>query len=150
MLQGTTGLRSNDNAPAIFRIFDISILIVTLIIIVSLYGLTFDNNYVTILTLTLVFFLYLTEAMGLYRKLRLDQFTKRVMVIFASTTLSFLLVTSTLFLLKESETFSRFVIFSWYIFSLISFISWRIIYRHTKRNLYKQGINLELMKKTGV
>ena len=89
MIQGTTGLRSNDDAPSIFRIFDIAILVITLIIIVSVYGLTFNNNHVMVLTLTLVFFLYLTEAMGLYRKLRLGKFTQRVMVIFASTTLSF-------------------------------------------------------------
>ncbi|WP_321325720.1 undecaprenyl-phosphate glucose phosphotransferase [Thiomicrorhabdus sp.] len=142
MIQATTGLRSNDNAPSIFRIFDITILVITLIIIVSVYGLTFNNNHVMVLTLTLVFFLYLTEAMGLYRKLRLGKFTQRVMVIFASTTLSFLLLTSTLFLIKESEQFSRLVIFSWYIFSLIGFVGWRLIFRHTKRNLYKQGINL--------
>jgi len=80
--------------------------------------------------------------MSLYRKLRLGQFKNRVMVIFTSTTLSFLLVTAVLFLLKESETFSRFVVFSWYLLTLSSFIIWRIAFRLTKRNLYKQGVNL--------
>ena len=142
MIQGTTGLRSNDNAPSVFRIIDIAILVVSLLMILGLYGLSFNRDYLLLLALTLVFFSYLTEAMGLYRKLRLGKFTQRVMVIFASTSLTFLLVTSALFLFKESETFSRFVLFSWYGLSLISFIGWRIVYRRTKEKLYKQGINL--------
>jgi putative colanic acid biosynthesis UDP-glucose lipid carrier transferase len=142
MENSNPGLRFNDNAPSLNRIYDLAILILTLIVVATSYNITINNDYLLLLTFTIATFLYLAESMQLYRKLRLGRFVQRVTVVFAVTTLSFLFVTSMLFLIKEGETFSRVVVFSWYILSLIGFIGWRIIYRVTKRNLYKQGINL--------
>jgi len=141
-VQGTSNLRFDDNAPSLFRVFDLTILVLTLVIITALYDITLNNDYLLLLTFTIAAFLYLSESMQLYRKLRLGKFTQRIMTVFAVTTLSFLFVTSLLFLLKEGETFSRFVVFSWYLLSLVAFIGWRMLYRTTKRKLYKQGVNL--------
>lgn len=142
MQKSNPGLRFDDNAPSLFRIFDLTILIFTLLVITSLYKITLNNDYLLLLTFTIAAFLYLSESMQLYRKLRLGRFTQRVMTVFAVTSLSFLLVTSLLFLLKQGESFSRVVVFSWYLISLVSFIGWRVLYRTTKRRLYKQGVNI--------
>ncbi|BBP44501.1 undecaprenyl-phosphate glucose phosphotransferase [Thiosulfativibrio zosterae] len=142
MIQDTSRLRSDNNAPSIFRIIDITILVFSLIVAIGLYGVAFNKDYLLLLTLTLTIFFFLTEAMGLYRKLRLGKFAQRIMVIFASTTLTFLLATFALFLFKESETFSRVVHVIWFVLSLFGFIMWRVAYRHTKEKLYKNGINL--------
>lgn len=141
MVNNDSSLKLNDSTPSLYRILDLTILIATLWVLKSVYNTPFNTDYLLLLTFTIAAFLYFSESMQLYRKLKLGRFVQRVMTLFTVTTLSFLLVTAVLFLIKEGETFSRFVVFSWYILSLIGFMSWRVLYRTTKRRLYKQGIN---------
>ena len=140
MVQGNSGLKADDKSPSLFRVIDIAILFISLLIVMTIHGVTLNNEYLLLLAFNLAAFLYLSEAMQLYKKLRLGQFSKRIFNVFSITTLTFLLVTSFLFLLKEGENFSRFVVFTWYLTALIGFIGWRIAYRVTKRNLYKHSI----------
>lgn len=135
-------LRFNDNAPSLFRVYDLIILALSLVIIATLYKIQLNDEYLLLLTFTIAAFLYLSESMQLYRRLRLGRFVQRVITVFAVTTLSFLLVTALLFFLKQGEAFSRAVVFSWYLVSLTGFIGWRVLYRLTKRKLYSQGINV--------
>lgn len=142
MENNTTSLRTNESAPFIFRVVDIIVLILSLLIVMAIHKISFGKDDLLLLTFTVSAFLFLAESAQLYRKLRLGRFTHRAMIVFAVVSLSFLFVTTLLFVLKEGETFSRFIVISWYVLSLFGLIIWRILYRYTKKRLYKQGINL--------
>ena len=142
MVQGAPGLRANNNSPFIFRIIDLSLIVISLILVMAFYQVPFDKDYSLLLFATIAVFMFAAESMQLYIKLRLRKFIARLLNVFAVTSLTFLTVTAILFLIKEGETFSRFVVFMWYGALLVSLISWRIMYRTTRIKLYKEGKNL--------
>ena len=142
MVQGAPGLRANNNSPFIFRIIDLSLIVISLILVMAFYQVPFDKDYSLLLFATIAVFMFAAESMQLYIKLRLRKFIARLLNVFAVTSLTFLTVTAILFLIKEGETFSRFVVFMWYGVLMVSLISWRIMYRTARIKLYKEGKNL--------
>ena len=104
MFQNAPGLKANNNAPFIFRIIDLSILTTTLVLVMGLYQINFNKDYSLLLFVTIATFMFLAESFQLYVKLRLRKFINRVLNVFAVTSLTFLIVTAILFLIKEGET----------------------------------------------
>jgi len=95
-------------------------------------------------------FLFIAESIQLYRRLGLRRFFKRALNLTTVVTLTFFLMTAILFLIKESDTYSRIAILIWYLLTLTSLICWRIIYRNAKRRIYIQGINLRKVAVIGL
>jgi len=142
MVQNAPGLKANNNTPYIFRLIDLSLIIISLILMMHAYDINLNKDYSLLMFVTIATFLLLAESFQLYAKMRLRKFINRALNVFAVTSLTFLIVTAILFLIKEGETFSRFVIFMWYGLLIVSLIGWRVIYRTTKHKLYKEGKNL--------
>lgn len=142
MIETNTGLKANNNSPFIFRLIDLSLMIITSIMVMAFFNREFNEDYALLLFITIAVFSVLAESFQLYLKLRLRRFITRVINVFAVTTMTFLIVTAILFVIKEGETFSRLVVVSWYVIHLLSLIGWRIVYRKIKHTRYRQGKNL--------
>lgn len=141
MYQSRSKLRIYESSPFLFRVIDVAILFISFVIIMGLYGLDLNKDYWLFSLSIVIVFTYLSELMQLYRKLEWGKFMRRVVTLFMAISFSFLIVISMLFFLKETEKFSRFVIFIWYITILFGLISWRLIYRSIKRKRYKNHSN---------
>ncbi|TVQ70338.1 MAG: exopolysaccharide biosynthesis polyprenyl glycosylphosphotransferase, partial [Oceanospirillales bacterium] len=135
---------------SIYRFIDMLILSSSLIISIKILGNTFSQEYWLLLFAQLAIFSYVGESMQLYRTIRAGQFHLRLMLLLATTTLSFLLLFGLVFLLKISETYSRLGIVLWFITSITGFYSWRLVYRHIKHKRYRNGINLRKIAIVGL
>ena len=127
---------------SLYRFIDLVVLGFTFFIILELLDIRINKDYWLILFAHVAVFSYVGESMQLYRTIRAGQFNLRIMLIVATTLLSFLILFGIVFLLKISETYSRLGIILWFLSSLTGFLSWRLIYRHFKHKRYRQGINL--------
>lgn len=143
-------LHSNESVPAFFRVIDITLLIIALLISLTIYSVPIDKDYLLLLFLATSFFLFIAESIQLYRKLVLGPFFNRTLNVVTAVTLTSFLMTTLLFLMKENENYSRIAMLIWYILTLTSLIGWRIIYRKAKRSLYKKGINLRKVAVIGL
>lgn len=142
-MHNSHGLRSDNNVSSVFRVIDIAILVNGFFIVMLLRGLSLNDSYFFILTLTIAIFLYFSESFGIYRRLRMKNFTERATSIITVTSLSFLLSVFILFVLKEAESFSRIAVLGWYVLSLTALIGWRLAYRAFKVKMYRNGKNLK-------
>jgi putative colanic acid biosynthesis UDP-glucose lipid carrier transferase len=143
-------LSANEPAPSTFRFLDTLLLVFTFLLITSVYDIVLNSDYWLLLTANLALFSYLAESLQLYKKLRLGKFTQRVMRLFAALTLTFLVVMSLLFLVKEADNYSRFLVISWYFASFFALFGWRVIYRALKRYHYTRGENLRRVAIVGL
>lgn len=150
MLETSTGLKANNNSPFIFRLIDLSLMILSSILVLAIFDMKFNQDYALLLFVTIAVFSILAESFQLYIKLRLRKFIKRALNVFMVTTMTFLIVTAILFVVKEGETYSRLVVLSWYGLHLISLIGWRVAYRTFKYYNYKQGNNLRKVAIVGL
>jgi len=101
MVENLTNFRTNENAPFLFRIVDVILLIASFFVVSTAYQVPFNKDYLLLLTFTIAVFLFFAESAQLYKKLRLGKFPQRAMVVFAVISLSFLSVTLALFLIQE-------------------------------------------------
>ena len=150
MIQGNSNLRVKERSTWLFRLADIAVIVFMLFMVTTLYGITFDKDHLLLLLVSVSIFTYLASSVQLYRELPLNQFTQRALMIFAVLSITSLLVVLILFLMKETELYSRVVVSSWYVFSLIGFIVWRLIYRAAKRKHFYQGKNLSRVAIVGM
>ena len=137
----STNLKAQPNT-SLFRFIDMAILTSSLFVLLYLLGIKPTTEYWLILFAQLTLFSYVAETMQVYRTIRAGQFHLRIMLLTATTALSFLLLFGLAFLLKISESFSRLGISLWFIVSLAGFLGWRLVFRHFKHKRYRQGINL--------
>ncbi|CAN8139456.1 UDP-glucose:undecaprenyl-phosphate glucose-1-phosphate transferase [uncultured Thiomicrorhabdus sp.] len=143
-------LRTKDSVPSIFRVLDIAVLSLSLLVVASLYSVPLTTDYLLVLTVMTTVYLFFSDSTGLYRRLRHGHFSERVTLIGVVTSISFLLVISLIFLFKESETFSRLTFFLWYLLSLVGLVGWRVIYRFNRRRSYRSGQNLRKVAIVGL
>lgn len=142
MIQGKSNLQfSEDSRPAL-RLVDIIAITLSLFLVMAWNHVSFSKDYLLLLIASLVVFSYTAQAIQLYQPLRLNLFTQQFLLLFASLSLTSLLVTLVLFLAKEGESYSRLVLAFWYLTSLFALIGWRLLYRKLKRNSYLKGKNL--------
>ena len=127
---------------SLYRFIDVAVLAGCFFIILEALGIPLNQEYWMILFAQIAIFSYVSESMQLYRTIRAGQFHLRIMLIVASTLLSFLILFGIVFLFKIAETYSRLGISLWFISSLCGFLSWRLVFRHIKHKRYRQGINL--------
>jgi len=135
-------LKSYDDGPWYFRLIDLSFLYILLIIVLSFLDINFSKDYWFLLTANILLFIFFSELLQIYKKLRLGKFSRRILAVAISISLTFMSLTVLLFILKVSETFSRIAIFSWFLLCLFSLIGWRLLFRAVSRKLFARGLNL--------
>ena len=127
--------------PGLSRLFDLFILIFTLIAAAYCYNITLSREYFIVLLIVLVAYLYVAEGVNLYRSWRVGKF--RTMVL--STWLTLIIAFSSLFLFafifKFSEQLSRITIILWFMFAFVSLFFWRVILKTYKVNRRKLGLS---------
>jgi len=142
MAQNRPNLRSNDDQPVLFRIIDVLLIIISLLFVMALFQQKFNTEYLSLLTLNISAFLFLSESFQLYKKQKLVKVSQKAMTAFAVASISFLMVISVLFLMKQGDTFSRPTVLTWFIMTIVTLMLWRFVYHHLEVKLYKEGVNL--------
>jgi len=135
-------LKSYDDGPWFFRLIDLSFLTFWLVTTTIFLEINFSKDYWFILTANILLFIFFSELFQLYKKLRLGKFSERVLVLLVTLVLTFMALAVLLFLLKASDAFSRLAIFWWFLLTLFSLISWRVIYRKIRGKFFANGVNL--------
>ncbi|MEH6462729.1 MAG: undecaprenyl-phosphate glucose phosphotransferase [Shewanella psychromarinicola] len=134
----------------LLRIIDIGIIYCALLIIMHGYNITFNKDYLLVLSGVLFFYSYIGESLGLYRSWRLGRFSTMSWLIFFNVTIAFLLMTLVLFLFKYSEVYSRFTMAAWYFLSVFALVSWRYCVREVKRVRRLKGYSVQKIAIVGL
>ena len=142
MIQRNTHLQVTENSTSIFRWADIAVITLSLFLVMAWNQVAFSKDYLLLLLASLVVFSYTAQSVQLYQTFRLNLFTQQFLLLFAALSLTSLLVTLILFLTKEGESYSRFILATWYLFALCSLVGWRLAYRQIKRRCYTKGRHL--------
>lgn len=142
MIRNNSNLRFSAQATSVYRIIDALCLILSLLIAMDLYDIKVNKDYLFLMFANLAVCSYLGESLQLYRVLRAGQFTVRIMLWIVVLSISICVVFFIIFLIKESNTYSRMTIVLWYLISLFTIIGWRLIFRRIKHSRYSKGLNL--------
>ncbi len=142
MIQRSSHLQFTEHSVSFFRLLDIVVISVALLLVMSWYQVLFSKDYLLLLIASLVIFSYISQSVQLYQSIQLNLFTQQFLLLFAVLSLTSLFVTLILFLTKEGGSYSRFVLAFWYVSSLLGLMGWRLIYRKLKRQCYLQGKHL--------
>lgn len=133
-----------DNSSAfLYRLIDISILLASLLLVLYAYGQQFTKDYALVTLIILVCYSFVGESLQLYRSWRVGRFRRMLYLLIAVHALSFMSLTSVLFLFKQGASFSRVGIVGWYFVSLIALLGWRIVAKQMKAVRRERGHNLQ-------
>ncbi|MDX3774071.1 undecaprenyl-phosphate glucose phosphotransferase [Chromatiaceae bacterium AAb-1] len=127
----------------VYRLIDLLILTSVFLGCMFLYGVSLDKDYLLVLTASLVMYSLLAESVQLYRSWRAGRFSRMLLLVAIVQSVTFLLIIAGLFLLKEGETFSRFVLAGSYISGLMVLIFWRMAARAIKTWRRKYGLSMQ-------
>ncbi|WP_434938290.1 undecaprenyl-phosphate glucose phosphotransferase [Shewanella sp. HL-SH8] len=133
----------NDSYTFLYRLIDILIIIISFNASLFLYGVGFSKDYLLVLIFTLLVYSYLSESFQLYRSWRVGKFSRMIGSLFLVKLFSFFIVASSLFLLKESESFSRIVIVGWFSLSILMLMAWRFIAKWIKSMRRRSGLGFQ-------
>jgi putative colanic acid biosynthesis UDP-glucose lipid carrier transferase len=133
----------NDSYTFLYRLIDILIIIISFNASLFLYGVGFSKDYLLVLIFTLLVYSYLSESFQLYRSWRVGKFSRMIGSLFLVKLFSFFIVASSLFLLKESESFSRIVIVGWFSLSILTLMAWRFIAKWIKSMRRRSGLGFQ-------
>ncbi|VAX35586.1 hypothetical protein MNBD_UNCLBAC01-1437, partial [hydrothermal vent metagenome] len=142
MIKRSSHLQFTEHSLSFFRLVDVVVISVALLLVMSWYQVLFSKDYLLLLIASLVIFSYVAQSVQLYQSIQLNLFTQQFLLLFAVLSLTSLFVTLILFLTKEGDSYSRFVLAFWYVVSLFGLMGWRLIYRKLKRQCYLQGKQL--------
>jgi putative colanic acid biosynthesis UDP-glucose lipid carrier transferase len=134
---------SRTHSSFILRMFDMAIIVLSLLVIMQGYKVAFTKDYLLVLTGVLLMFSYISESFGLYRSWRLGKFSNMCRVLVAVIVICFLLTFATLFLFKYTELYSRVVMAGWFVLSIVSLVAWRMVVREVKRVRRIRGYSVE-------
>jgi putative colanic acid biosynthesis UDP-glucose lipid carrier transferase len=127
----------------LLRIVDIGIVSCALLIVMRGYSISFNKDYLLVLSGVLFFYSYIGESLGLYRSWRLGRFSTMCRIIFFNVTIAFLLMTLVLFLFKYSDVYSLVTMAAWYFLSVFALVGWRHCVREVKRISCSKGYNVQ-------
>ncbi|MGI2178555.1 undecaprenyl-phosphate glucose phosphotransferase [Shewanella frigidimarina] len=132
-----------DSYTFLYRIIDILIIITCFNSTLILYGADFSKDYLIVLIFTLLVYSYLSESFQLYRSWRVGKFSRMIGSLCLVKLFCFFIVASSLFLLKESESFSRIIIVGWFTLSITSLMSWRYLAKWVKSVRRRSGLGFQ-------
>ena len=136
--------KSNSKSnSALYRLFDIAVITLSLICAAWFYGVELNRVYLTVLLVVLLAFSYLGEGFDLYRSWRAGKFRHMVLLSWAALAVSFLALLVFAFLFKFSEQLSRVVLTLWFANTFVGIFAWRLISRLYKINRRKLGLSMQ-------
>ncbi|WP_434931616.1 undecaprenyl-phosphate glucose phosphotransferase [Shewanella sp. HL-SH5] len=134
---------SRTNSSYMLRIIDMTIIVLSLLVIMQGYNVAFDKDYLLVLVGILLLFSYISESFSLYRSWRLGKFSTMCRLLVAIISICFLVMFTTLFLFKYAELYSRVVMTGWFVLSVLALVAWRIVVREIKRIRRTRGFSVE-------
>jgi putative colanic acid biosynthesis UDP-glucose lipid carrier transferase len=145
-------IQSHSNTySALFRMLDMALIFCMLFGVAGWFGNGFfDGGYLLVGLVTAVMFLLASESFDVYRSWRGVSAT-RMMTVTASAWLSvcFLLIAFSFFA-EIGEEYSRLVVGSWMLGSLVLLLAWRLGFRHMLKVLRLKGYNIRRSAIVGI
>ncbi len=142
MLYNTGIIRNNVNSFAIaYRLIDLVVIQLVLVIAAFGHGLTYDSNYFEISLVGCLSFLLTSESFTLYRSWRSGSFNQIAFCTLMSWVMATLLILLYLFFTKSAETYSRVVVGIWLIAVFVILISWRFCFTSFLERIRREGFN---------
>lgn len=133
-----------DNSSSfLYRFIDFFILLASLLLVLEAYGQRFTKDYALLTLIVLVCYSFLGESLQLYRSWRVGRFRRMLYMLILVHAVSFMSLTSALFLFKQGASFSRVGITGWYFLSLLALLGWRVMAKQIKAVRREHGINLQ-------
>jgi putative colanic acid biosynthesis UDP-glucose lipid carrier transferase len=143
--------RQNQNSLAsLYRLFDLVLIAAALWLAAFSYGVELTNDYWLVCFVSLVAYLYLSTVFSLYRSWRVDKLIHLLSTTFWVWLISYVSVIFILFLVKESETYSRVTFGLWFVYATLLLTGWRLAFNSYLRYMRKQGRNLRHVAILGV
>ncbi|KZZ05327.1 undecaprenyl-phosphate glucose phosphotransferase, partial [Oleibacter sp. HI0075] len=144
-------IRSNENSfGVLYRVIDLSIILMTLFVCVIGYEITPHVGYLTAGLIASMSYLLVAESLEVYRSWRAATALRMITV----TSSAWVLVASGLIVLaffaKVSEDFSRLVMGTWMVGALVFLSTWRLIFRLFLKEIRLRGYNTRRVAIVGV
>ena len=144
-------IRSNENSfGVLYRVIDLSIILMTLFVCVIGYQITPHVGYLTAGLLAAMSYLLVAESLEVYRSWRAATAVRMVTV----TSSAWVLVATGLLVLaffaKVSEEFSRLVMGTWMLGAMLLLSTWRLMFRLFLREIRLRGYNTRRVAIVGV
>ncbi len=144
-------IRSHRNTySALFRVVDLTVILLMLVSALSLYGLEMTSLYVAAGFAAVVGYLLVAESFDVYRSWRGASALHMLAVTAASWAMVCAAMLVFSFFAKVSGNFSRVVMGGWMVATMILLLGWRMIFRQLLLNLRKKGINARRAAVVGV
>ncbi|MGZ9898557.1 undecaprenyl-phosphate glucose phosphotransferase [Shewanella gaetbuli] len=132
-----------DTFTLIYRMIDLIVISVCFKLSLVSYNIGFNKDYLLLLVFSLFIYSFLSESFTLYRSWRVGKFSRMIGSLLLVQISCFFIVISSLFLLKESETFSRVATVGWFIVSTTLLITWRYVAKWIKTIQRRAGIGFQ-------
>lgn len=136
---------SSANYSFIYRFIDLSCVTFSLVLVIHIYNISMTQEYVIVALTASVLFLYIAEALDLYQVWRVGRFISVVMTVIAVVMSSFFVLYCISKWLQTSFIFPTYVLNIWFISSLMSCFSWRLLKYQVSVLRNKYRINLRKM-----
>ncbi|WP_423186152.1 undecaprenyl-phosphate glucose phosphotransferase [Alishewanella sp. d11] len=130
-------------SSALYRLVDLLIIGAVFLSIIWFHNVHLDSRYALLLTVFLLVFSYIGESVQLYRSWRVGRFSRMLFLLVVVHTITLLLIISLLFLIKQSEAFSRVVLIGWFTISLFLLVFWRCAARWIKSYQRRRGLAMQ-------
>jgi putative colanic acid biosynthesis UDP-glucose lipid carrier transferase len=135
-------IQNNINSFAFFyRIADIIIIKVSLLIAILLYGVTYNQQYFIMSLVGGISYLFAAESFSLYRSWRSGYFKQIVFYTSISWLVSAVLILCYLFFTKLSTDFSRVTVAIWFALSYSFLVGWRYAFSIFLEKVRLKGYN---------
>jgi putative colanic acid biosynthesis UDP-glucose lipid carrier transferase len=135
-------VRDNINQFAfIYRFLDIALIQICLALTSLIYIGKYDLKYFMLALIANISYSFFAELFALYRSWRAASLKEMLFYAFVSWALTLFPVFMFLFFTKESDYFSRVVLGSWIISTVIALCAWRVIFRQVLFSLRRKGLN---------
>lgn len=135
-------VRNNVNQFAfVYRLVDLVLIQACLFIAAFLHGVTFNFQYMVLALIANVSFSFISEMFWLYRSWRQAAIKEMLFYTFLSWTFAIFPVLLFLFFADVAEDFSRLVLGTWIVSTLVTLCGWRIVFRHFLFYVRRNGHN---------
>ena len=125
----------------LFRLLDALIVFALLYLITAAYSVAWNERYAFIGILSVAFLLFISSKMELYRSWRVHLIREEILQVWIAWGLAVMSVLVITFMVKTTHDYSRLVIGTWFVSSLMALSLWRIVSRNIAHELRRRGLN---------
>ncbi len=125
----------------VYRFIDFILIQSMLFICAFAYGISLNNDYFVVSLIGSTSFFLAAEGIRLYRSWRTGAASRLALYTFISWFLSCFATSLFIFFSQMANDLSRIVIGFWFLLSMISLISWRMLFRYVLFQYRKKGYN---------